>query len=76
MTPDAGFWRDMGIIGLLLLAVLAGKVIDRRTVGRLPPQEPGDVFGLIGGLATISCSAAVGIALVCAVATLALMVWR
>lgn len=72
---DPTLITDLGLLALLLIANWLGNVIYRRTVGRLPPQQPGDVVGLGRGLATLGCATATSISLICAVGLLALAVW-
>jgi hypothetical protein len=75
VTPDAQFWPDMALLGLLLVAQLLAVLFWRRTVGRLPAQQPGDAGGLAHGLATIGCAGAAAIAFVCAALYVMLAVW-
>jgi hypothetical protein len=75
VTIDAQFWPDVALLGMLLVAALLGELFWRRTVGRLPAQQPGDAGGLAHGLATIGCAGAVAIGLVCAALYVMLAVW-
>lgn len=73
MTPDPAFQSDMARIGVFLLAALVDALLWRRTVGRLPQPQPGDVAGLGRGLATIGCATVLGLVLLCGVGAWAMM---
>ena len=73
MTPDPAFTGDTIRIGVVMLVALIDALLWRRTVGRLPQQQPGDVAGLGRGLATIVCATGLGLVLLCGVGAWAMM---
>ena len=75
MTTDPFFWSDMRWLALLIAAAIVGEVIWRRVVGRLPPQQPGDVGGLSRGMAASGCAGAVALGLLLIVACAMFASW-